>query len=171
MSVRWKNLSSSLQMASLKKTKTKKKENNFHIACMYVSPYVEFNEVSWSAFLCLNMFLHCQHVSLRGEIQSIDTSGRGNPVQDDWKFEAEFQKSWSDAKHCLTCDRTSALFEDPHVSHCTFALCFEGPFAILRWYMFLQSVVQYFTPYEGKASFYSPCWVFAALCVFLAEQW
>lgn len=125
MSVRWKNLSSSLQMASLKKTKTKKKENNFHIACMYVSPYVEFNEVSWSAFLCLNMFLHCQHVSLRGEIQSIDTSGRGNPVQDDWKFEAEFQKSWSDAKHCLTCDRTSALFEDPQ--------CFSLHFCSLLW--------------------------------------
>lgn len=146
---------------------------------MYVSPYGEFNEVSWFAFLCLNMFLHCQHVSLRGEIQLIDTSGQGNPIQDDWKSEAEFQKSWSDAKHCLTHDRTSALFEVSQclklvfllVSHCTFALCFEGPFAILRWYMFLQSVIRYFTPDEGKTSFYSPCWVFAALCVFLAEQW
>lgn len=73
----WKNSSCLSVNAWLKRKVTKKVTVIQHLI-----PYVEFNEVSWFAFLCLNMFLHCQDGSLSGEIWPIDTSGWGNRIQD-----------------------------------------------------------------------------------------
>jgi len=46
------------------------------------------------------MFLHCQYVSLSGEIQPIDTSGWGGRIQDAG-LKVAFKQSWSDTNVAL----------------------------------------------------------------------